>query len=215
MPLAVVPSSKASVSPIRLEPHGKNYSQWAADWWQWALETSTPDNPLIDATGENCAAGQRGFVWLLAGVFGGGAVERSCTIPGKHALLFPIVNFFYAAFLSDPPETTTHNFCRESVAANLNAATDVTLTLEIDGTAVPNLERFFETSIFFKVRLPEENIFGLTEDVAPRLLLSPMCDAGYYVMLDPLPPGTHTVHWTATGAFTQDVTYHLTVVPGG
>jgi hypothetical protein len=39
---------------------------------------------------------------------------------------------------------------------------------------------------------------------------------GIYVMLAPLSPGRHVVHWTATGGgFIQDITYTLTVVPRG
>jgi hypothetical protein len=64
---------------------------------------------------------------------------------------------------------------------------------------------------------PAGRLFGVEDpDPADRLVF-PTCDAGYYVFLPPLPPGEHTLHWTASTAngIEQDVTYHLTVVPGG
>jgi hypothetical protein len=40
---------------------------------------------------------------------------------------------------------------------------------------------------------------------------------GYWVMVKPLSPGTHVIHfegsWTAAGGAVQNVTYYLTVTP--
>jgi hypothetical protein len=49
-----------------------------------------------------------------------------------------------------------------------------------------------------------------------KLVLSPTAEQGYYLFVRPLSPGTHTIRWIASGCqspeFSQDVTYHLTVV---
>jgi hypothetical protein len=64
--------------------------------------------------------------------------------------------------------------------------------------------------------LPDENIFGATEDTVPELLFSPVAHAGYYLFLSPLSVGTHTIAWKATGACgTQDISYTIQVVPRG
>lgn len=211
-------SAPPSIAPIQSHPHGKTYSQWAAAWWEWALETPASVNPVLDTTGEHCAEGQKGHVWFLAGsTFSGGTVERSCTIPTGTALFFPLINAFYGAFLNDPPETTTEAFLRARVAC-----TNVVLSAEIDGTPVSNPLQYFEQSPLFDVQLPEDNVFGVSEDDVPELLLSPSVDAGYYLFLTPLPPGEHTIHWTASQEcpfvpgeelipFEQDTTYHITV----
>ena len=181
-------------------------------WWQWALETPASVNPVLDTTGEHCAEGQTGRVWFLAGTFGNGTVERSCTVPTGTALFFPLINAFYGAFLNDPPETRTEEFLRAQVVTCHNFV----LLAEINGVAVNNPLQYFEQSPLFDVQLPEDNVFGLGEDVIPELLLSPSVDAGYYLFLWPLPPGEHIIHWGASqscpfGDFTQEVTYHLTV----
>ena len=207
-----VSSASPSIAPIQSYPYGQTYSAWAAVWWQWALETPASVSPLLDLTGAHCAEGQTGRVWFLAGVFGGnGTVKRSCTVPTGTALFFPFVNAFYGAFLNDPPEQRTEAFLRAQVACH-----DAVLSAEIDGVAVKNPLQYFEQSPLFDVQLPEDNVFGLGEDVVPELLLSPFVDAGYYLFLWPLPPGEHTIHWVASlscpfGDSAQEVTYHITV----
>ena len=203
-----------NIAPIQSHPHGQTYSQWAAQWWQWALETPASVNPVLDKTGQNCAEAQMGHVWFLAGTFGlpdFDRVERTCTIPTGTALFFPLINDFYGAFLNDPPETRTEDFMRTQVAC-----TDVSISAEINGVPVRNPLQYYEKSPLFDVQLPADNVFGVGEEVVPRLLLSPSVDAGYYLFLSPLPPGTYTIHWVASQTcpaahYDQEVTYHLTV----
>src|SRR5262245_18638881 len=79
------------IAPIQSRPHGQSYSDWAAQWWQWALETPVSVNPVVDKTGVHCAEGQSDHVWFLAGAFGGGTVKRTCTVPTGTALFFPLI----------------------------------------------------------------------------------------------------------------------------
>ena len=110
----------AKIVPIKSHPFGNTYGEWAAKWWQWALGTPARINPLFDATGEFCDAGQKGPVWFLAstlGYSGGeyGPVERDCTVPFGKSLFFPIINAGYFAFLNDDPEYRTEEFVRSMV----------------------------------------------------------------------------------------------------
>jgi hypothetical protein len=197
-----------NVVPPQAHPHGQSYAEWAADWWQWALEQPTPVNPLVDLTGAQCASGQTGHVWFLAGVLGGGSATRSCTVPKGTALFFPMFNAFSCAFLSDPPEQRTEEFLRST----LEGVDGATVSATIDGVPVPRPQRFFEESPLFDVQLPADNIFGATPDVVPQLLLSPCVDAGFYLFVNPLRPGPHTISFQGSlGDVTVDVTYNLTV----
>src|SRR3954468_24118744 len=95
--VGVAPAESASrVLPAKAAPYGHTYSEWAAVWWQWLLAQPASTNPLLDETGANCAQGQQGPVWFLAGGFGG--VTRRCAVPVGHALLIPVVNFFNGRF---------------------------------------------------------------------------------------------------------------------
>jgi hypothetical protein len=192
-------------------PHGRSYAEWAAAWWQWALGNPATGNPLLDPTGDACATGQSGHVWFLAGTLASDAVTRDCTIPQGTALLVPLINIAYFAFLNDPPETRTEEFIRSQVTCIEDAEF---VLVEIDGRPVRDPTRYFERSVVFSVVLPEDNLFGATETQIPELTLSPSVDAGYYLFLHPLPPGEHTLRWQASSAecgFAQDITYDLTV----
>lgn len=206
------------IATIQSHPYGKTYGEWAAEWWQWALGTPASVNPVLDETGEFCAEGQEGHVWFLAGSFGVGGFERECTVPSGTSLFFPLINSFYGAFLNDPPETRTEEYIRDQA----HCETPTELFAEIDGVQVKNPLQYFEKSPVFDVQLPEDNIFGVGEEVIPELLLSPSVDEGYYLFLRPLPPGRHNIYWKATWFcpsisvdVSEEVTYELTVVPRG
>jgi hypothetical protein len=57
--------------------------------------------------------------------------------------------------------------------------------------------------------LPPDNVFGLPAG----FVLDPCADEGYFLMVKPLPPGTHTIAFTGTfaGAPPVDVTWTVTV----
>ena len=73
------------IHPINSKPYGLSYSEWSARWWQWLLQIPAATNPNLDATGANCAEGQLGHVWFLAGSFGpltiSFPINRFCTVP--------------------------------------------------------------------------------------------------------------------------------------
>jgi hypothetical protein len=53
--------------------------------------------------GEQCAGGQSGKVWYLAGTVGSGSVTRTCTVPTSRALFFPITGDVADVFGQEQP----------------------------------------------------------------------------------------------------------------
>jgi hypothetical protein len=200
-------ADKAKVFPPNARPYGKSYGEWTATWWPWAFAQPAATNPVVDPTGANCAVGQSGKVWRLAGTFGGSAT-RSCTVPQGKALLIPLVNNFWCAFPSDPPEERTLEFIRAQMAFVKRDATNLSAT--IDGVAVAGLSDFYVESAVFRFVFAPDNVAG-----APAgLVCDPSIDFGYYVIIKPLSVGRHTIHVTGGFAtrFSTEVTYRLTVV---
>jgi len=207
------------VVPPNQEAFALSYGEWSARWWQWA-GFGMPDagNPITDPTGAQCAVGQWGPVFFLAGTTGAGPVARSCTIPPGKGLLFPIVNFAGAV----PEDGTTP----EEVASAASGAADLvdvsTLSVNIDGVEVQNLGRFrFRTPVFsFTGSAP--NLSSLTGCTVtyPNCyegFRSQAVGDGYWILLMPLRPGHHTVHFhgeVPDWGFVQEVTYHLNVLKG-
>lgn len=218
--LLVTPALGANSAPTFVAtapagPYGTTYPELAARWWQWALQTPAPVNPLVDTTGAHCRSAQQGKVWFLAGSLGPAPVSRTCQVPAGKALFFPIISEFYGAFLSDPPDQRTERYIRAQVACALQVKR---LALSLDGRAADTVRLHDVRSVIFDVQLPKDNILGATKKDIPKLRLSPSAAAGYFALLSPLPPGRHTLRWRAanncgSGGASQDVSYELVISP--
>jgi hypothetical protein len=193
------------------------FKQLSAEWWQWALSMPTSVNPLLDGTGENCMVGQRGSLWFLAGNFGG-TTTRTCAVPEGVVLFFPVINNVNI----DTPNVCGQDSKRIPIGdlRTLSAtATDAATNLlaEVDGSSIGNLHRV--QSKVFEIALPEDNVFDApcaSLGGVPAGIYSPAVDDGFYVRLNPLTVGNHTLHIHAENPSTGlvvDITYNLTVVP--
>ncbi len=213
--LALAGNLNPRVLPPNSTPFDHSYGAWSDAWWTWALSIPTDTNPMLDTTGEFGLLGQSGSVWFLAGVgFGvGPVVERTLTIPPGKALFFPLVNYVWinTPQFGDPPWSPEQEaLARGIIGAAIDTASD--LSCQVDGREILNLGEYrCQTPVGGAelVTLPEGNVFGIPADT-----YGPMVTDGYYLMLAPLPAGSHTLHFTAGlgGATPMDVTYHLTVL---
>jgi hypothetical protein len=227
------------IHPVNSQPYGLSYSDWSAKWWQWVLQIPAATNPNLDATGANCAEGQSGQVWFLAGSFGTlpTPIDRSCTIPTGTSVLLPVLNQADGAALLDcdgpppfdvPCSQFTFNgkvgipaLREEAKVAMDNPAL---LKLSLDGVAVANIPAYRVQSPVFSFTLTTDNVityllnvfgFGGTQ---PPGTYTPAVSDGYWIMFTPLTPGKHTIHFEgvqAGGFATGGITYHLNVVPKG
>jgi hypothetical protein len=186
----------------------------AAAWWQWALSKPADVNPLFggdpdysqaQCNGEPVTATQ-GDIWFLAGSGTGEPVERTCSMPAGTRLFFPVVDY---AWVFTDPETDTDKQARKATQAFMTSLLSdpgfrKSMVVTVDGKEVHRIVR--GKSHFFAVQLPENNVFG-----EPAGTYRAFAD-GFWVTLPPLSEGEHTIHWEMTSsAFSQDVTYHLTV----
>jgi hypothetical protein len=155
--VAIVGIGLALMMPI-CTAFADSFEQLSAEWWQWALSIPTSVNPQTDTTGQNAVVGQRGPVWFLAGVFGGGMVTRTCSLPEGTALFFPVinsVNINTPGVCGSPPTNTPVSELRKASATSIDGATNLSVT--VDGVAITNLRRV--QSEVFAVALPEDNVF--------------------------------------------------------
>jgi hypothetical protein len=204
-------SNNQNMYAIDSKPYNLTYSEWTAKWWQWAYSIPKEVNPVVDTDGKNCAQGQSGTVWFLAGTFGG-SVVRECTIPAEKSILFPVLNSMCS--------TVEHGFKtdRELRTCADGYQDDVTeLKATVDGVELQGLDKAHRVqSPLFTLTLPENNALGL--EAGPTLAVSD----GNWVFLKPLTPGKHEIHFSGssvdftTGApntFATEATYRLTVTP--
>jgi hypothetical protein len=201
----VAPSGDAPVVlPLDEEAYGATYPEWVARSAQWYLSFSEEASPFLDPTGERCTYGQHGPVFFLEA--GEPGTVRSCTVPAGKALLVPVVGSSCSTV--EPPPFFGRDEPTLQACAQALFDTPTSVSLSVNGAAVPNVEQYRVQSTPFTVALPEGNLLGLSPVVATTVL------EGYFVLLAPLPPGEHEVRFgfsmPEVGA-EGDVTYRLTV----
>ena len=218
----------AGIAPINSTTYGYSYGEWGAKWWQWALSIPAASNPLLDPTGANAAVSQSGPVFFLAGTFGE-SVSRAVEIPAGKALFFPIVNAFWGSTCVGEPRT--RDGIRPLVAPQIDATT---VSAEIDGVPVQNLGNYRAESPLFCLDVALD-LFGISdpsefcapgqfipnctadlpnpeEHFGPTVGIGPCMADGVWLLIAPLKPGQHTIHFAASRSdFSLDVIYHLTV----
>jgi hypothetical protein len=206
--LLLMPMYTAFADSVSLE-------QLSAEWQEWANSIPTPENPVLDTSGQSSMIGQHGAVWFLAGVGGSGAATRACSVPEGKRLYFPVIN---QNNINAPGVCGQGNVdisvkdLRAAIAPIIDAATNLSAIL--DGVPIKNITRV--KSVVFAVALPADNVFLAGcggAGTVPAGVYSPAVDDGFYVLLNPLSVGPHVLHFHGeSGSVVQDVTYNLTVV---
>jgi hypothetical protein len=168
-----------------------------AQWWQEFVALG--GNAL-----DRCDIGTRDVVFL-AGAASNEPATRSCTISSRQSILVPLINVECSTAEDDGRTPAQLRKCARDFADQF---TD--LSLVIDGAPVANVAKFRVGSPVFTFTAVAGNVFdiptGTTRSVAD----------GYWVLISPLPPGTHTISFGGTfpspeGDFTPRATYTLTV----
>jgi hypothetical protein len=254
--LPVAAQDNQRVLPPQSRPFGATYGQWNARWWQWLYQTPVNINPEFSTAGTqdapaavDCSAGQSGHVWFIGGTFlptfstpqvSRSDVYRTCSIPSGTFLFFPILNDEYDNLSC--PKNTTYTADQLTAAAKLGIDDIVpgSMSATIDGTSVSGLANghsaYRSPSPWFSYTLPADNVgqFFCPQSF-PAGTKPPSVDGhpgatadGIYLMLAPLSPGTHVIHFggeinvpsTPTPAppagpldFIQNINYTITVIP--
>ncbi len=204
---AANPNSR--VLPPNASAFGQTYGELSAAWWQWAFSIPAPVNPLFAEGAVDCSFAQSGHVWFLVGVFNeSGTAVRSCTIPTGTALFFPIINV-ECSTLEPPPFFGSDE---QELRACAHTFSFANLQATIDGRPLGELATYEIDSPLFTFTLPDDNLLGVPGGATGLSVAN-----GVYLLLAPLPPGEHVLHFGGTypdfDGFTLDITYHLTVVP--
>ena len=172
---------------------GKSYSEWAAEFWQWAFSLPVEGHPFLDDSTEfDLSANQPdGPVWFWAAP--DGPLTRHATIPAGKAL-FLTLRDVDASSLEEPPFFgATEEEQRE--IANFFADHIVDVFATIDGVPVENLEKYrFETDQF-EFSAPSPWVFGANGGQGTAV------GDGYFLLIPPLPKGQHTIHYGGTFRF--------------
>ncbi len=218
-PIAWSQDAGPKVIPSDSVVQGRTFGEWSAAWWQWAFAIPVSVHPLME--NGDCSVGQSGPVWFLGGSFAfSNAAVRTCNVPAGKYLYFPVLNGE-----DSKVEESFGNGCSipifgDTIVGLRKCAQSyedgVFVNADIDGSAIPHLtERSRVQSTVFGFTLPDDNVIHWwTGNPYTAGTYFPAVDDGYYVMLSPLPPGNHVIHfhgWAPSANFSLDITYYLTV----
>lgn len=177
---------------------GLTQAEWSRAWWQWAGSFDRGDSPVGDQSGALCGRKQDGPVWFLAGTYGTHRTVRTCTVPSGKYLFFPLIN--YVAM--PRPDGRSNCMTVMSTAAGLTNDASA-LIVDLDGHRLPDPMAH---------RQATRQCFDMGALAEPKVRVFPSAANGYYVMLKPLNPGTHTLNFGGVlPSMVQAVTYTLKV----
>ncbi|HAZ46251.1 MAG TPA: hypothetical protein DDW76_18995 [Cyanobacteria bacterium UBA11369] len=193
--------------------NGKTLGEWSAEWNKYVYSIPEFTGPLWDTTGEKANINQSGDVFFLVGTFTGEPVTRKITVNENQLLFLPLVNVWNNNFglpPNTPPQTGEElaNFNKQVIDGTTS------LFFNLDGVAL-SMDQLFqhrETPPPFNVTLPENNFYG-----APAGSSSLVASDGYWLMVDPLSVGKHTISFGGSltffgQSFPQNNTYEISVV---
>ena len=164
---------------------GISQGQLMVDYGNWAVSHSVAASPLIDTTGANAAAGDRGSHFYLTGSVDATPVVRQVTVRTDQTLMVNLVSVVYW----EDPAVLNEAGIRADL---LNVwGTVSNLSLSVDGAPAlmpagyTSLHQFLQSSPYFSLNFLAGNWLGLPVSTSPAVVES------YRVGLQGLSPGQH------------------------
>ena len=159
---------------------GLSLGQWSQRYWAWLLAKPAGENPSADTTGANCGDDQQGVVWFLAGGDARSHIRRQCSIPRGRYLFVPA--FAMLAIANSNQGKTcaaleTDGYGRHGFAAQRDVHVSI------------NGERFDH---FLEFRPYSTKCAPIVGD-AGKVVADNTMFFGTFVLLQPPPPGDHTL----------------------
>ena len=211
--IAVLTVTTNSTSSIQVEPPGaivagKSIADWSTNWWRWAAALAPPGDPFTDTTGQFANVNQSGPVFFLAGS-PGGSMSRQFRVPANTYLLVPLrVGEWSQLELGFDKTAAQIRQSAQQQADQINS-----LHAILDGVTNTQTTVFShrETSPDFNFNAVFNNQVGINPPGFSGIAVAD----GYFLMLDPLTPGTHTLNYGGgiTGSSLIDETDYVYVSP--
>jgi hypothetical protein len=188
----LAPSAMAHGKPDAPFAKGNRSAALLGDWWRTVLAIPVPDNPLLPGSDDDHCIRLGRHVLAPAFIPNG---EISCTVDKNTSIL--AITFTVECSDAEPAPFFGAT-PRERRACAVELDNSVTLNqVGIDGTTY-DVERYRYQSPDHKVRLPEDDLFGVD---ARSLRFSA---DGWAPLIEPLRPGHHVITVRSAG-----------VIPGG
>ncbi len=192
---------------------GKSNQQWSTEWWKTMMSYDCAHNPLNQQSW-SITVNQASPVVFLTGMTSGISV-RTIEVSRDKALFIPIINVLkeYPAVNLDQnprPDQTVEQFLKTEAAKYINLATNIKVVLDRNLIKITATDRVATDLFYFKAN---KDLAGCVGQAVTGQLQVGVSD-GYWIVIDHLSPGRHTLHThaeiLATG-IVPDVYYNIIV----
>lgn len=177
--LAAHAADRARVLGPQEKVAGRSQADYAIAWWQWVMRLPDGVRAYQDPSGAQCAINQEGPVWFLAGTEGTMHARRDCLIPADTPVFVPVIAVLAHA---SPGKPLTCGQAQARVRATNDHLAQAQVLL--DGEVVAHVpDHRLRTRCF--------DAFSEAKYIERHAPYVPAASDGYWLMLAPLPPGTH------------------------
>ena len=172
---------------------GKSIADWTAAWWAWALQAPVATNPILDSNGAYANVNNNGPVYFVAG----NTADRTFNVPAGKPILLPLINVTDTE--SIPPDVPGTPLTDRETAANLfvdafmGAVNTGSLFASIDGSPVVNISNYQEVTGLFGFGPSQPGSLLDAIGVTAGTDTYPTKSGGYWLMIDGLSQGPHTL----------------------
>jgi hypothetical protein len=187
-------ASEDIVVPHDAKFRGRTYADWQASFWQWALAlpvNGSLPHPFNDCT-RPISAAQTGGVWYWSAPDVSGLVcdQRATTIPPGTAVFLTMLDVEASSLDAQPFFASTADEQRQIAMSFANYISDLFCT--IDGRSVMNIPAYRTLTQQFSFFAPTPWVFNQVGGKGTAV------GDGYFLMLESLSPGEHTIHYGGT-----------------
>ncbi len=198
-PAAAAKPAGGGFLPANARPLGHSLVDIGTAWNHWAFATPADTNPLLAVRCEQSPIDAS--IWFLP-VSLGGEFETACVVPRGAFLVLTAGGGECSTIEPEPWHGDNEADLRECVDEGFDLLTYVEVTL--NGTTTTDLDSYVVTTNLDT--LPPDNLLGSDAGLT--------MDKGYYLVVRPLSPGTHTLRaydeFESLG-FQAGITYTITV----
>jgi hypothetical protein len=194
--------AQGTIQPLAADgtAYGMTLTDWSVAFCQWLLSIPQSTNPdfRFDKAGVRPGVGQHAPVWFVPGFEPGSSGTRTMTVPdGQSVLVAPMLTVNSVG----PPGSYTDDEVRAGLDTGFLDRIGV-LEVSLDGVPIPDVKRYRLQTPIFTITLAPGNLFGVPVTAAKDGRAVAAGD-GYWLLLPPLPVGTHPLVIHVEGVTTE------------
>jgi hypothetical protein len=232
--LAVFPAIAQPVDPPGSIVDGKSIADWTEGWWTRYWQA--PSNSIDPVTGNIPASinndGPVFYAPTTSGDPGLGHVTINFSVPAGRPILIPLLPFddLESAVIDGNAPLADRQAAADAVVAGWLTSVDPnSLFASIDGVSVANPASYLEQTGYFDAGPAQAGSIAVAGGETVGDELSPNKAAGYWIMVENLSGGEHTIDFGGSsgqftpaencctdfpiGPFAVDVTANIDVIP--